>query len=76
MSTTEVTEVKAAKPAVGAAVTTVKSVSRKKKNDLGRKKRVLKLKTDKVFSKAYHEAKSKRATDKKSAFRKKKTKKK
>jgi len=75
MSTTEVTEVKAAKPAAGAAAPAVK-VSRKKKKDLGRKKRVLKLKTDKVFSKAYHEAKSKRAVDKKAAFRKKKSKKK
>jgi hypothetical protein len=75
MSTTEVTEVKAANPATGAAAPADK-VSRKKKKDLGRKKRVLKLKTDKVFSKAYHEGKSKRAADKKSAFRKKKTKKK
>ena len=75
MSTTEVTEDKAAKPTAGAAAPVAK-VSRKKKKDLGRKKRVLKLKTDKVFAKAYHESKSKRAADKKSAFRKKKTKKK
>lgn len=74
MSTTEVTEVKAAKPTAGAAAPA--KVSRKKKKDLGRKKRVLKLKTDKVFSKAYHEGKAKRAADKKSAFRKKKNKKK
>lgn len=42
----------------------------------GRKKRQLKLKTDKEFAKKYFEAKSKRSTDKKSAFRKKKSKKK
>jgi hypothetical protein len=72
MSTTEVTS---AKPTAGAATPAVK-VSRKKKKELGRKKRVLKLKTDKVFAKAYHEGKSKRATDKKAAFRKKKSKKK
>ena len=74
MTTTE-TEVKAAKPAAGTAAPATQ-VSRKKKKDLGRKKRVLKLKTDKAFAKAFHEGKSKRAADKKSAFRKKKTKKK
>lgn len=42
----------------------------------GRKKRKLKLKTDKDFAKTYFEAKSKRSVEKKSAFRKKKTKKK
>lgn len=42
----------------------------------GRKKRVAKLKTDKEFAKTYFAAKSKRSTDKKSAFRKKKSKKK
>lgn len=42
----------------------------------GRKKRQLKLKTDSEFAKKYFEGKSKRANDKKAAFRKKKTKKK
>jgi hypothetical protein len=50
--------------------------SRRKLRALGRKKRVAKLKSSKEVSKAYHDAKSKRATDKKSAFRKKKSKKK
>lgn len=39
---------------------------------LGRQKRQLKLKTDTAFAKTYFEAKSKRSTEKKSAFRKKK----
>jgi hypothetical protein len=42
----------------------------------GRKKLAAKLKTDKEFSKAFFEARSKRANDKKAAFRKKKSKKK
>lgn len=42
----------------------------------GRKKRILKLRTDKEFAKTFFEAKSKRSTDKKSTFRKKKTRKK
>ena len=41
----------------------------------GRDKRNAKIATDKAFAKTYFEAKSKRATDKKSAFRKKKAKK-
>lgn len=46
--------------------------SRKTLKALGRKKRKLKLQTDAEFAKAFFEAKSKRSTDKKSAFRKKK----
>jgi hypothetical protein len=49
---------------------------RKKKKAEGRKKRSLKLKADQEFSKRYFEGKSKRSTDKKAAFRKKKNKKK
>jgi hypothetical protein len=41
-----------------------------------RKKLGAKLKTDKEFAKGYFEARSKRAIDKKAAFRKKKSKKK
>lgn len=41
----------------------------------GRDKRNAKIATDKAFAKTYFETKSKRATDKKSAFRKKKAKK-
>ena len=47
-------------------------LSRKTRKTLGRKKRVTKLKTDKEFAKTFHDAKSKRAIDKKAAFRKKK----
>jgi hypothetical protein len=42
----------------------------------GRNKRKLKLQSDKEFAKTYFEAKSKRSVEKKSAFRKKKSKKK
>jgi hypothetical protein len=54
----------------------VLSALRKKKKVEGRKKRAVKLKSDKEFAKQYFEGKSKRAADKKSAFRKKKSKKK
>ncbi|MEK6707174.1 MAG: hypothetical protein AABZ06_15465 [Bdellovibrionota bacterium] len=58
-------------------VSTEKPVlSRRRLRADGRKKRKLKLKTDKEYSKAYFEAKSKRSAEKKSAFRKKKSKKK
>ena len=49
--------------------------SRKKLKAEGRKKRSVKLKTDKEFAKKFHEGKSKRAIEKKAAFRKKKSKK-
>jgi hypothetical protein len=71
MSTSEAKKAKAEKPAAA-----VGPISRKRKKTVGRKKRVAKLKTDATFAKAYHEGKSKRAADKKSAFRKKKSKKK
>jgi hypothetical protein len=72
MTTTEANPVKAGT----AAATGAAQISRKKKKTLGRKKRVLKLKTDSAFAEAYHNAKSKRSAEKKSAFRKKKSKKK
>ena len=50
--------------------------SRRKLRAEGRKKRSAKLKADREFAKTYFGAKSKRSTDKKSAFRKKKSKKK
>lgn len=56
--------------------TPTKELSRDRKKLEGRKKRVLKLKTDPEFAKKYFESKSKRALDKKTAFRKKKRKKK
>lgn len=43
---------------------------------LGRKKRKAKLQADKEFAKTFFEAKSKRNTEKKAAFRKKKARKK
>lgn len=49
---------------------------RRKKKAEGRKKRAQKLNSDRAVAKAYFEAKSKRSTDKKAAFRKKKSKKK
>ncbi len=58
------------------ATSTAPNYSRRTLRTLGRKKRTLKLKTDKEFAKTYFEAKSKRSTEKKSAFRKKKSKKK
>ena len=51
------------------------NVRRKKKAE-GRKKRVAKLNADRAVAKAFFEAKSKRSADKKSAFRKKKSRKK
>ena len=52
------------------------NISRKRKKAEGRKKRVGKLKADKAFAKTFFEGKSKRSVDKKSAFRKKKSRKK
>ncbi|HLE00681.1 MAG TPA: hypothetical protein VJB59_10510 [Bdellovibrionota bacterium] len=58
------------------ATETKANLSRRRLRTEGRKKRALKLKTDKEFAKKFFEAKSKRSTDKKSAFRKKKMRKK
>jgi len=74
MSTTETSPAQSTQTQAPAAAAAPKSRRRLKTE--GRNKRVLKLKTDKAFSKTYFEAKSKRSTDKKSAFRKKKSKKK
>ena len=49
--------------------------SRKTLRKLGRQKRSLKLKTDKEFAKAFFAARSKRSTDKKTAYRKRHAKK-
>ena len=54
---------------------TASTPSRRTLRTAGRKKRALKLKTDKEFAKTYFTAKSKRSVDKKSAYRKKKNKK-
>ncbi len=50
--------------------------ARRRKKAAGRKKRTLKLRTDKEFAKTFFEARSKRSNDKKAAFRKKKSRKK
>ncbi len=49
--------------------------SRRKLRALARKKRTLKLRTDKEFAKTYFEGRSKRSTEKKAAFRKRHAKK-
>ena len=63
----------------GTEKTTTKAVAlnaRRKKKSEGRKKRTQKLRSDVEFAKKYFEGKAKRAADKKSAYRKKKSKKK
>lgn len=52
------------------------NMSRKTLRKLGRDKRNKKIATDKEFAKTYFEARSKRSTEKKSTFRKKKSRKK
>lgn len=68
---------KAAVPAVaGSTELTKKRALRRRSRADHRKKLSAKLKTDKVFAKGYHDARSKRAIEKKATFRKKKSKKK
>lgn len=55
-----------------AAAAAKPNYSRKTLRKLGRQKRAKKLASDPEFKKAFFEGKSKRAGDKKSAFRKKK----
>ena len=57
------------------AVTPKAKLGRKTKKKIGRDKRKTKIATDKEFAKTYFEGKTKRAADKKTAFRKKKNKK-
>jgi hypothetical protein len=54
------------------AATTKTAPSRKTLRKKGRDKRRKKIQTDKEFAKTFFAARSKRSTDKKSAFRKKK----
>lgn len=56
--------------------TAKKSPARRKARRAGKKKLMAKISTDKEFAKTYFGAKAKRAADKKSAFRKKKSRKK
>ena len=55
---------------------TKKRALRRRLRASGRKKLTAKLRTDKEFAKTYFEGRSKRSTEKKAAFRKKKSKKK
>lgn len=75
MSTTEATATPQAK-APKAVKTPAEKNARRAARRAGKKKLTSKLATDREFSKTYFAAKSKRSTDKKSAFRKKKSKKK
>jgi hypothetical protein len=54
----------------------VRRALKKKARRAGKKKLVAKIRTDKEFAKTYFEGRSKRSTDKKSTFRKKKSRKK
>ena len=75
--TTQKTETaKAPKAPLTGAELAKKRSARRKAKTAGRKKRALKLQSDKEFSKTFFEARSKRANDKKAAFRKKKARKK
>lgn len=56
--------------------TTKTPPARRKLRRAGKKKLMTKIRTDKEFAKTFFEAKSKRSTDKKAAFRKKKSRKK
>jgi hypothetical protein len=67
---------KAPKAKLAGKELTLARAARRKARTAGRKKRVLKLRSDKEFAKTYFEGRSKRSNDKKSAFRKKKTRKK
>ncbi len=58
--------------ATATTATPTNTPSRKKLRAIGRKKRQAKIATEPAFAKTFFEAKSKRANDKKAAFRKKK----
>jgi hypothetical protein len=62
----------ASKTAAAATPSAKSKLSRRNRRKVGRDKRRAKLQTDKEFAKAYFAARSKRSTDKKAAFRKKK----
>lgn len=67
---------KAPKPKLAGKELILARAARRTKKAAGRKKRTLKLRTDKEFAKTFFEARSKRSNDKKAAFRKKKSRKK
>lgn len=70
------TKTKAPKPKLTGADLVKKRAARRKLKAAGRKKRAQKLQADKEFAKTFFGARSKRSTDKKQLFRKKKTRKK
>lgn len=74
--TTTPAKAKPAKAVLSATDLAKKRALRRRTRADHRKKLAAKLKTDKEFSKTYFGARSKRAVDKKSSFRKKKNKKK
>lgn len=76
MAETTQTETKAPKAKLTGKELVLARAARRKKKAAGRKKRAQKLKTDKEFAKTYFEGRSKRSNDKKSTFRKKKSRKK
>jgi hypothetical protein len=74
-ATTE-TKTKAPKVKLTGKELVLARAARRHKKAAGRKKRTLKLRSDKEFAKTFFEARSKRSTEKKAAFRKKKSRKK
>lgn len=60
----------------GTAATAAKRNAKRTARRAGKKKLAVKLRADKEFAKNYFEAKSKRSTEKKNIFRKKKARKK
>ena len=76
MATAQTTPPAAAAKTTDLADLAKKRALRRRTRATHRKKLSAKLKTDKEFSKGYFEARSKRAIEKKSTFRKKKNKKK
>lgn len=76
MAETQTAEKSAPKPKLTGKELVLARAARRRKKAEGRKKRALKLRTDKEYAKTFFEARSKRSNDKKSAFRKKKSRKK
>jgi hypothetical protein len=75
-SATKSAKTKTAPPTAAATELAKKRALRRRTRADHRKKLSAKLKTDKEFAKGYFDARSKRAIEKKAAFRKKKSKKK
>lgn len=76
MAETQTAEKSAPKAKLTGQALVLARATRRRKKAEGRKKRAQKLRSDKEFAKTFFEARSKRSNDKKSAFRKKKSRKK